>query len=194
MKGRAVSRFDGKPVGSKRASATVATIEARSGIRGYPRLLLRLGRAYEHKDKNERHAWARVFMALADFLFENGLVGRGALWLQESASTLTDPQGSKALASKTWRRFALVSLGMRALTIDGISREEAARRAVQSVRGIGDTRTVLQRYDELQKDRVKNREARYLFQTRGQSLPKMIERGGAASVAKFFFDAANIKP
>ena len=186
MKGRAVSRFDGKPVGSKRASATVATIEARSGIRGYPRLLLRLGRAYEHKDKNERHAWARVFMALADFLVENGLVGRGALWLQESASTLTDPQGSKALASKTWRRFALVSLGMRALTIDGISREEAARRAVQSVRGIGDTRTVLQRYDELQKDRVKNREARYLFQTRGQSLPKMIERGGPRRLRSSF--------
>jgi hypothetical protein len=108
VKGRAVSRFDGKPVGSKRAAATVATIEARSGgiIRGYPRLLLRLGRAYEHKDKNERHAWARVFMALADFLVENGLVGRGALWLQESASTLTDPDGSKALPSKTWRRFA----------------------------------------------------------------------------------------
>jgi hypothetical protein len=164
-------------------------------IRGYRRLLVRLGRAYEHKGKNERHAWAHVFMALADFLVENGLVGRGALWLQESASTLTDPEGSKALPSKTWRRFALVSLGMRALTIDGISREEAARRAVRSVKGTGDAKTVLQRYDALRKGGgVKNREARYLFHTRGQLLPKMIEREGAASVAKFFFDAANIQP
>jgi hypothetical protein len=163
-------------------------------IRGYQRLLRRLGRAYEHKGKNERHAWAHVFMALADFLVENGLVGRGALWLQEAASTLTDPEGSKALSSNIWRRFALVSLGMQALTIDGISREEAARRAVRSVRGIGDVKTVLQRYDALRKDSVKNQEARYLFHTRRQLLPKMIERDGAASVAKFFFDAANIQP
>ena len=163
-------------------------------IRGYRRLLVRLGRAYKHKGTNERHAWAHVFMALADFLIENGLVGRGALWLQESASTLTDPEGGKALPSKTWRRFALVSLGMRALTIDGVSREEAARRAVRSVKGIGDAKTVLQRYDALRKGGVKNQEARYLFHTWGQLLPKMIERGGAASVSKFFFDAANIQP
>jgi hypothetical protein len=163
-------------------------------IRGYQRLLRRLGRAYEHKSKNERHAWAHVFMALADFLVENGLVGRAALWLQESASTLTDPEGSKALPSKTRRRFALVSLGMRALTIDGISREEAARCAVRSVRGIGDAKTVLQRYDTLRKGTVKNQEARYLFHTQGQLLPEMIEREGAASVAKHFFDAANLQP
>jgi hypothetical protein len=164
------------------------------GIRGYRRLLVRLGRAYEHKGNNERHAWAVVFTALADFLVENGLHGRGALWLLDSASTLTDPEGSKALPSKTWRRFALVSLGMRALTIDGISRREAARRAVRSVKGIGDPRTVLQRYDELQKDRAKNQEARHLFHEWGQLLPEMIERKGAASVAKFYFDIANIQP
>jgi hypothetical protein len=163
-------------------------------IRGYQRLLRRLGRAYEYKGKNERHAWAQVFMALADFLVENGLVGRGALWLQESASTLTDPEGSKALPSNIWRRSALVSLGMRALTIDGISREEAARRAVRSVRGIGDVKTVLQRYDELQKGRVKNPEAGYLLREYTQLLPEMSERKGVASVAKFFFDAANIQP
>ena len=162
-------------------------------IRGYRRLLVRLGRAYKHKGTNERHAWAHVFLALADFLVENGLVGRGALWLQESASTLTDPEGGKALPSKTWRRFALVSLGMRALTIDGVSREEAARRAVRSVKGIGDTRTVLQRYDEFRKDRVKNQEARHLFHHWEQSLPEMIERKGAASVAKFYFDIANLR-
>jgi hypothetical protein len=102
----------------------------------------------------------------------------------DSASTLTDPQGSKALPSKTWRRFALVSLGIRALTIDGISRHEATQRAVRSVK---------QRYDEFRKDRVKNQEARYLFRHGAQSLPQMIERKGAAVVAKLYFDMANIR-
>src|SRR5262245_15613767 len=99
-------------------------------VRGYRRLLVRLGRAYETKDINERYAWAFAFLALAQFLIENGLGGRPTLWLMESASTLTDPEGTKALPSKTWRRAAIVSLGMRALTTDGISRQEAARRAV----------------------------------------------------------------
>ena len=153
--------------------------------------LARLGRTYERKDDgHERAVSAAVLMALADFLADNGL------WLSlrlfESASTLTDPQGSKALPSKTWRRFALVSLGIRALTIDGISRQEATQRAVRSVKGIGDTRTVLQRYDEFRKDRVKNQEARYLFHHWEQSLPEMIERAGAAAVAKFYFNMANI--
>jgi hypothetical protein len=115
--------------------------------------LARLGRTYERKDDgNERAVSAAVLMALADFLAENGLLL--SLRLLDSASTLTDPQGSKALPSKTWRRFAFVSLGIRALTIDGISRQEATQRAVRSVKGLGDTRIVLQRYDEFRKDRV----------------------------------------
>jgi hypothetical protein len=160
-------------------------------VRGFQRLVVRLARTYKHKGDNERRAWASVFLALADFLDENGLKGLIFLWLMESASKLTDPEGSKALPSNTWRRFAFVSLGMRALTIDGISRPEAARRAVRSVKDIGDTRTVLQRYDELQKGRVKNREAGYLFRECTQLLPEMIERKGAAAVAKLYFDMAN---
>src|SRR5262249_40078253 len=72
--------------------------------------LARLGRTYERKDDgNERAVSAAVLMALADFLAENGLLL--SLRLLDSASTLTDPQGSKALPSQTWRRFAFVSLG-----------------------------------------------------------------------------------
>ena len=58
--------------------------------------LARLGRTYERKDDgNERAVSAAVLMALADFLADNGL------WLSvrllESASTLTDPQGNRAI-------------------------------------------------------------------------------------------------
>jgi len=153
---------------------------------------VRLTRAYKYKGNNERHAWANVFLALADFLEVNGARGLILVWLMESASKLTDP-GGKGLPSNTWRRFAFVSLGMRALTIDGISRPEAARRAVQSVKGIGDTTTVLRRYDELQKDGVKNQEARHLFRNCTHLLPEMIERKGSAAVAKQFFDMANVQ-
>jgi hypothetical protein len=162
-------------------------------VRGFQKLVVRLARTYKHRDRNERHAWAAVLLALADFLGNNGLNGLVLIWLMESASKLTDP-GGKGLPSNTWRRYAWVSLGMRALTIDGTSREEAARRAVQSVKDIGDTRTVLQRYDELlKKDGVKNQEARYLFRNCTQLLPEMIERKGAAAVAKQFFDIANVQ-
>jgi hypothetical protein len=164
---------------------------------GYRTLVHRLTLAFEKRASNERRAWALVFLALAEFLVENGLNGLDRLypfWLMESASKLTDPEGSKALPSNTWRRFAFVSLGMRALTIDGISRPEAARRAVRSVKGIGDAKTVLQRYDEFQKeDGVKNREAGFLFRNGTQLLPEMIERKGAAAVAQLYFDMANVR-
>jgi hypothetical protein len=161
-------------------------------VRGFPPLLAQVVYAHKQKDRNERHAMANVFMALADFLVANGLHGAVALWLLELTSKLTDPVGGKALPSKTWRRFALVSLGMRALTLDGITREEAARRAVRSVKGM-DAKTLLQRYDELQKDGVKNQEARHLFRKHSALLPQVIDKKGAEATARFYFDLANIR-
>ena len=159
-------------------------------VRGLAPLLAQVAYAHNHKDDNERHAMANVFMALADFLVANGLYGAAALWLLELTSKLTD-SGGKGLPSKTWRRFALISLGMRALTLDGISREEAARRAVRSVKGM-DTKTLLQRYDTLLKDRVKNHEARHLFHKHSALLPQFVDETGAEATARFFFDQANL--
>jgi hypothetical protein len=179
-------------------------VTVRPRVRGYRTLLVRLGRA--HKDvraANERAAYAMALLALAEFGKANGWNEAILFWLWELASALTDldygvvppllkpPLKTKAFSSKTWRRFALVSLGMRALTIDGISRPEAARRAIKSVKGIGETKIVLQRYDEFQKGGVRNREAKLWFRTGVQSLPEMIEEKGAASVAKHYFDLAN---
>jgi hypothetical protein len=179
-------------------------VTVRPRVRGYRTLLVRLGRA--HKDvraANERYAYAMALLALAEFGKANGWNEAILFWLWELASALTDldygvvppllkpPFKIKAFSSKTWRRFALVSLGMRALTIKGISRPEAAQRAVQSVKGIGETKIVLQRYDEFQKGGVKNREAKLWFRTGVQLLPEMIEKKGAASVAKHYFDLAN---
>jgi hypothetical protein len=179
-------------------------VTVRPRVRGYPTLLARLERA--HKDvraKNERAAYAMTLLALVEFGKANGWNAAILFWLWELLSALTDldygvvppllkpPLKSKALSSKTWRRFALVSLGMRALTIEGISRPEAAQRAVQSVKGIGENKIVLQRYDEFQKGRVKNREAKLLFRRGVQLLPEAIERKGAASVAKHYFDRAS---
>jgi hypothetical protein len=179
VNGRTVSRFDRKPVDSK-APTVAEIIKARSGgvIRGYPRLLLRLGRARKDlRPSNERKAYAAALRAFADFGRVNGWNSDTQTWLFELATALTDldfgivspllkpPLKSKSFSSNVWRRFALVALGMKVLGMSGIERGEAASRALRAVKIIRGTerKTVLSRYDDFQRDRIKNREAVRVF-------------------------------
>jgi hypothetical protein len=115
------------------------------------------------------------------------------LWLFKMASSLTDPAG-KGLSSNDWRKFAIIAVGMRALTIGGVKREEAAKQAHRAVRTLGnvDVRTLLHRYDEFQKGGVKNRVGAHVFSTETDKLSGAIERDGFEAVAKRYFEFADL--
>jgi hypothetical protein len=137
-------------------------------------------------------------MALAEFLVANIKSGNGPtpvipLWLFKMASSLTDPAG-KGLSSNDWRKFAIIAVGMRALTIGGVKREEAAKQAHRAVRTLGnvDVRTLLHRYDEFRKGGVKNREGAHVFSTETDKLSGAIERDGFEAVAKRYFEFADL--
>jgi hypothetical protein len=128
------------------------------------------------RPSDERKAYAAALLAFAEFGKANGWNGATLVWLFELASALTDldygvvppllkPPLKKSLPSKTWRRFALVALGMKFLTMSGIKRNEAADRALRAVKVIRGTKreTVLSRYDDFQRKRIKNKEAARVF-------------------------------
>jgi hypothetical protein len=148
--------------------------------------------------KNERIAQGVALAALAEFLAaniksENGPARVIPMWLFKMASSLTDP-GGKGLSSNDWRKFAIIAVGMRALAIGGIKREEAAKQAHRAVRTLGnvDVQTLLHRYDEFRKARVKNREAAHVFSTETDKLLGAIERDGFEAVAKRYFEGADL--
>jgi hypothetical protein len=129
---------------------------------------------------------------LADFLVANGKHGAVPVWLFMAASSLTDVNLGKSLPSNVWRNFALISLGMKALTMGGVKRKEAAQQAHRTVKTVGVTAEILlQRYDEFQKDRVNNREARRVFSTQSDELPRLVALNGSEAVAKHYFDLAD---
>jgi hypothetical protein len=163
---------------------------------GFRTLVARLGRA--HKDvrpKNEREAYAMALLAVGDFLIANGANGVISFWLAELGSVLTDlndeivgpllqAQKQKSFPSNTWRRFAMVALGMTALTMAGVKREEAAACALRTVKMIRGTsaKTILSRYDDFHGGRVNNREGKRVFKLGHQ---RLIEERRTATRAKF---------
>jgi len=184
---------DGVPsVASKKLHDVI--VRRKRAVAGYPQLLARLENAYKAKSQDGRQAQAVALMALADFLVANGKDDPIPIWLLELASSLTDPNYGKALPSNVWRKVALISLGMKALTMGGVAREEAARQAHRAVKTIGniEVKTLIHRYDELQKGRVKNREGRHLFITHSDMLAKLVRRYGVKAVAKRYFYFADL--
>jgi hypothetical protein len=148
-------------------------------IFGYRDLIVRLGRARtDLRSSNERKAYAAALIAFAEFGRANGWNAATQAWLCELASALTDldfgivppvlkpPLKSKSFSSKTWRGHALVALGMKVLTMSGIGRDEAADRALRTVKMIRGTKkkTVLSRYDDFQRRKIKNKEAVHIFE------------------------------
>jgi hypothetical protein len=180
------------PVPSKKFHDVV--IVRKRAVAGYLQLLARLENAYKAKSQDERQAQALALMALADFLVANGKDGPILIWLLTLASSLTDPNYGKALPSNVWRKVALISLGMKALTMSGVAREEAARQAHRAVKTIGnvEVKTLVRRYDELQKGRVRNREARRVFISQSDKLATLVKRRGADAVAKHYFRLADL--
>jgi hypothetical protein len=144
-----------------------------------------------HKDvrpKNERAAYKLALVAVSEFLKQKGWNPAICLWLAELGSALTDldhgivrpllqAKNTKSLPSSEWRLFAMVSLGMRALTLTDVSREDAADqafRSVKAIRGIrGGKKTIIRRYDEFRKGRVKNREGAWLYNNYAARLEKI---------------------
>ena len=163
---------------------------------GFRTLAARLGRA--HKDvrpKDEREAYAMALLAVGEFLKVNGANGVIPFWLAELGSALTDlndeivgpllhAQKQKAFPSNDWRRFAMVALGMTALTMAGVKREEAAAYALRKVKTIRGTsaETILSRYNDFHRGRVKNREGKWVFKLGHQ---RLIEGRRTATQAKF---------
>jgi hypothetical protein len=173
-------------------------------IFGYRDLIVRIGRAQHLRSSNERNAYAYTLRAFADFGRANGWNAAILVWLGELASALTDldygivapllepPLKSKSFSSNTWRRFALVALGMKALTMSGVERNEAADRALRTVKMIRGTprKTILSRYDDFQRGRIKNKEAARVFKKdalRGKT-PSNPER-----LAKGYFALADLE-
>jgi len=107
---------DGVPsVASKKLHDVI--VRRKRAVAGYPQLLARLENAYKAKSQDERQAQAVALMALSFFLVANGKDGPIPIWLLKLASSLTDPNYGKALPSNVWRKVALISLGMKALTM-----------------------------------------------------------------------------
>jgi hypothetical protein len=173
----------------------------RDTVVGYQKLLRRL----EHIRKvskelptTEHGAQGVALLALSEFLAANVRSGNGPapvipVWLNKMASSLTDPAG-EGLSSNDWRKIAIIAVGMKALTIGGVKREEAAKQAHRAVRTLGniDVRILLHRYDEFQKGRVKNREGAWVFGTESDKLSDAIERDGFEAVAKRYFELADL--
>jgi hypothetical protein len=176
---------------------------------GFLTLSAQLGRA--HKDvrpKDQREAYAIALLAVGDFLIANGANGVIPFWLAELGSALTDlnygivgpllqAHKHKGYISGEWRRYAMVALGMTALTMAGIKREEAAAYALRTVKMIRGTsaKTILSRYDDFHGGRVKNLEGKRVFKLGHQ---RLIEGRRAATQAKFekaanfWFDLADL--
>lgn len=172
------------------------TVRRKRSVVGYRTLLARLESARKASIKNERQALGLALLALAEFLFFNSEDEhwRIPVWLAKMASSLTDADYGKSFSSNTWRKFALISVGMRALTMGGVKRKEAALQAHRTVKTIGNTTVtmLLNRYDELQKNRVKNPEARRIFSTQGDKLVALVNRSGFEAVAKAYFQLADL--
>ena len=171
------------------------TVRRKRSVVGYRGLLRRLEIARAAAIKNERQGQGLALLALSEFLFRNGEDARIPIWLAKMATSLTDADYGKSFSSNTWRKFALISLGMKALTMGGVKREEAARQAHRAVKAIGDVtvKVLLHRYDELQKDGVKNSEARRIFSTwGGDKLAELVNRDNFEAVAKYYFHLANL--
>jgi hypothetical protein len=174
----------------KRHDVTVRKVKT---VAGYRQLLARLERAHKkvRRVHGERQAYALALYALAEFLFVNGKENEPiAVWLMELSSSLTDA-GGKGLSSNVWRKFVLISLGMKALVAGGHTRKEASERAARAT-GTADPETILYRYDELRKGRVKNREAKRLFSVQSDALDKYIKANGFEAVANRYFGYAKV--
>ena len=143
--------------------------------KGLRALAIRIARAHRDVRKvSEVSAYAMAVDAMADFLAENDCNAVIVFWLKGLVTALSDlgrgitppvlrpaKAANKSLPTAEWRRFAAISAGMRALTISGASREEAADQALRSVKSIRKTtkKVVISRYDEFQKGRAGNRAA-----------------------------------
>jgi hypothetical protein len=172
----------------KRHDVTVRRV---ARVAGYRQLLARLETAHKkvRPVHGQRQACALALFALSEFLFVN--VNKNdpvAVWLAALSSALTDASG-KGLSSNVWREFVLISLGMKALVVGGHTRKEASERAARAT-GTADAKTILHRYDELRKGRVKNREAKRLFSVQSDALDKHIEANGFEAVANQYFGHA----
>jgi hypothetical protein len=179
-------------------------------VGGFRTLAVRLGRAHmDLRPKNERAAYAMALLAVGDFLKVNGANGIIEVWLGELASALTDldygivgplfqTEKNKSLPSNTWRRFAMVAVGMTALTMAGVKREEAARRALRTVKMIRGTqaKTILSWYDDFHRGHVKNREGARVFSQAHKRLKAYSSAGRADAdlekAATGFFKLANL--
>jgi hypothetical protein len=86
---------------------------------------------------------------------------------------------------------------MTALTMAGVKREEAARRALRTVKMIRGTqaKTILSRYDDFHQGDVKNREGKRVFSRAHKRLKAYSSAGRAdvdlEKVATDWFQAAN---
>lgn len=174
---------------------------------GFRTLVARLGRAHmDVRPKDERAAYAMALKAVGDFLTVNGTNSIIPVWLADLASALTDlddgivgpllrTEKHKSLPSKIWRRSALVAVGMTALTMAGVKREEAARCALRIVKTIQGTpaKIILSRHDDFHKDRVKNREGARVFSWANKRLKAYSSRADAnlEKAASIFFQLAN---
>jgi hypothetical protein len=175
---------------------------------GYRTLIGRLTLAFEKRATiNERRAYMAALVAISEFLRVNENPAL-AIWLLELASTMDDlnsgitrawlkgaRSGNKSLPSSDWRRFAAISVGIEALRMCNVSRNDAADQALRAVKAIKGTKRqiVLSRYDELQKKRAKNEVAAQIYSRgceglKGQTPDKLRE------MAKKFFQTADLWP
>jgi hypothetical protein len=177
--------------------------------KGLRALAIRIARAHKDVRKvSEVSAYAMAVDAMADFLAENDCNAVIVLWLKGLVAALGDlgrgitppvlraaKAANKSLPTTEWRRFAAISAGMTALTmISGISREEAANRALQQVRSIKTPKkVVLGRYEEFKKGRVRNRRAMKDYSDSCKRLEGLAP-AQLRKLARFFFTVANSLP
>ena len=193
---------DSNESGPRRHDVTIRRIR-RDTVVGYRQLLGRLERIREwskKSPKNERAAPAVALLAVSDFLVANIRSGNEPApviptWLAKMANSLADPDYGKMLSANEGLQFASIFLGMRALTMNGVSRKEAARRAHRAVGADVSEEIILSRYDELLKGRVKNREAqRVLSKSGGDELAQLVKSKGAEAASKYYFSLARAIP